>query len=455
MLKGNSNQPTRIQAQDWEDLSYKLERIREAAERDKRTRFTTLLHHVTRRLLLDSYRALRKDAASGVDEVTWAEYGEGLASRLHKLHDGVHSGRYRAKPSKRIYILKSDGRKRPIGIAALEDKIVQTAVKQVLETIYEEDFLGFSYGFRPGRSQHDALDAVWVGIKHRKIDWVLDADIKGFFDNLSHEWLLKFVEHRIADQRILRLIAKWLKAGVSEEGEWSKTEVGVPQGAVISPLLANIYLHYVLDQWLQHWRKHNVRGDMIMVRYADDFIVGFQFRNEAERFNEALKQRLEKFGLAIQEQKTRIMEFGRFAESNRKSRGEGKPETFDFLGFTHICGRTRGNKHYVTQRKPIAKKLRAKLKKLKEQIWEDRHLPVDVQGRKIRDSLRGVFQYYAVPGTGRWLEGFRQAVRRYWWHALRRRSQRPSNPTRIYRWLEHWVPKIRILHPYPDKRLRV
>ena len=328
-------------------------------------------------------------------------------------------------------------------------------MKRVLETIYEEDFLGFSYGFRPGRSQHDALDAVWVGIKHRKIDWVLDADIKGFFDNLSHEWLMKFAEHRIADRRVLRLMAKWLKAGVSEEGEWSKTEVGVPQGAVISPLLANIYLHYVLDQWLQHWRKHHVRGDMIMVRYADDFIVGFQFQNEANRFHEALKERLAKFGLELQEQKTRIIEFGRFAESNRKKRSDGKPETFDFLGFTHICGKTRNNKRYVTKRKPIAKKLRAKLKELKEQIWKDRHLPVEVQGRKIRDSLCGVFQYYAVPGTARWLEGFRTAVRRCWRHALKRRSQRPTRPARINRWLEHWVPKIRILHPYPDKRLRV
>jgi group II intron reverse transcriptase/maturase len=455
MPKENSNQLTGFQTQCWEDLSYKLERIREAAEKDKRTRFTTLMHHITPRLLLDSYQGLRKDAASGVDEVTWDEYGEGLARRLLDLHDRVQSGRYKAKPSKRIYIPKPDGRQRPIGIAALEDKIVQAAVRRILESIYETDFRRFSYGFRPGRSQHDALDAVWMGIKCRRINWILDADIKGFFDNLSHEWLMKFLEIRIADRRMLRLVRKWLKAGISEDGEWSSVGVGVPQGAVISPLLANIYLHYALDRWMQWWRQFQVKGHMIMVRYADDFIVGFRYRNQAERFYAALKARMEHFGLELQEQKTRIIEFGRYAASNRARRGERKPETFDFLGFTHMCGKTRKNNRYVTRRKPMAKKLRAKLRELKEEIWKRRHLPVETQGRKIRDALRGVYQYYAVPGTTRWLAAFRTAVRRHWWHALRRRSQRPTKPARIIRWLEHWVPKVKIAHPYPDQRLSV
>jgi group II intron reverse transcriptase/maturase len=454
MPKGNSTQPTGFQSQNWADLSHKLDRIREAAGRDKRLRFTTLLHHVTARLLLDAYSALRKDAACGVDELTWREYQEGLRHRLSDLHGRVHRGRYRAKPSRRIYIPKADGRERPIGIAALEDKIVQSAVRRVLEAIYEEDFVGFSYGFRPRRSQHDALDAVWVGIKRRKINWVLDADLKSFFDTISHEWMLKFLEHRIADPRVLRLVAKWLKAGVSEDGKWSKTDVGTPQGAVISPLLANIFLHYALDLWARHWRTHHVRGDMIVVRYADDFIVGFQHRDEAEGFHLALKERLAKFSLALQERKTRIIEFGRFAIENRKTRGEGRPETFDFLGFTHVCGKTRANNRFTVRRKPKAKKLRSKLKDLKREIMKRRHRPIEEQGRKLRDCLQGIFQYYAVPGAYRSLEGFRSSVRRIWRHALRRRSQK-YKPKRINRWLDYWMPKVSILHPYPDHRLRV
>ena len=355
--------------------------VRKAARKDKRTRFTALLHHVTVNLLRDSYYALKRDAAPGVDGTTWKEYETGLDEKLVDLHGQIHRGTYRAQPSKRTYIPKADGRQRPLGIAALEDKIAQQAVVTVLNQIYEEDFLGFSYGFRPGRSQHDALDALWVGILRKKVNWILDADVRGFFDNLSHEWLVKFIEHRIADQRILRLIQKWLRAGVSEEGKWSKTEVGTPQGAVASPLLANIYLHYAFDLWVKHWRKHHATGDVIVVRYADDIVAGFENRADAERFLQEWKERLLKFGLELHPDKTRLMEFGRDAAENRKQRGEGKPEVFNFLGFTHMCGKTRKAGRFIVKRKTIRKRLSAKLRELKEELRRRWHQPV--AGREV------------------------------------------------------------------------
>ena len=321
------------------DALIALDRVREAARRDRRARFTALLHHVTVERLQEGFFALKHEAAPGVDGITWEQYDIGLEDRLRDLHRRIHEGTYRAQPSRRVFIPKADGRQRPLGIAALEDKIVQQAVVRVLNQIYEVDFLGFSYGFRPRRSQHDALDALWVGLMGKKVNWVLDADIRGFFDNIDHGWLLKFLEHRIADRRILRLIQQWLRAGVSEDGQWTKTEVGTPQGAVASPLLANVFLHYVFDLWVQQWRTKSATGDMIVVRYADDFVVGFQHRREAERFLRELGERFEKFGLALHPEKTRLIEFGRFAAENRRKRGERKPETFTFLGFTHICGR--------------------------------------------------------------------------------------------------------------------
>jgi len=347
MTKGNPQEPPATRTPSRGEALCGLERVRQAAKRDSTVRFTALLHHVTVDLLRDSYHALKRDACPGVDEVTWREYGENLEAGLVDLHDRVQSGRYRAKPSKRIYIPKADGRQRPIGIAALEDKIVQQAVSQVLGAIYEEDFANFSYGFRPGRSPHNALDALWVAITQRQVSWVLDADIRSFFDTLDHEWLMKFVEHRVADPRMLRLIRKWLRAGVSEDGQWSATTVGTPQGSVISPLLANLYLHYVLDLWVKWWRKNRARGEVIIVRYADDFVMGFQHRDDAERFLQELRERMAKFGLEIHQDKTRLIEFGRFAIENRKRRGAGKPETLDFLGFTHSArnaGQTEGSR---------------------------------------------------------------------------------------------------------------
>jgi group II intron reverse transcriptase/maturase len=415
------------------------------------------MHHITEELLREAYYALRRNVAAGVDDVTWQEYGEGLETRITGLHDRVQSGRFRAKPSKRAWIPKPDGRQRPIGIAALEDKIVQQAVVWVLNQVYEVDFLGFSYGFRPDRSQHNALDAIWVGIIQRKVSWVLDADIKSFFDTLNHAWLMKFLGYRIADPRMLRLIQKWLRAGVSEDGEWSRTEVGTPQGSVISPLLSNIYLHYVLDKWVQNWRKTKAGGEVIIVRYADDFVMGFQYRREAERFLEEMKERFAEHGLEIHSEKTRLIEFGRFAETNRAKRGEGKPETFDFLGFTHICSRTRENNCFTIRRKTIAKRLRAKLKEVREKLMLRRHEPVPVLGKWLRSVVQGHVNYFAVRGNMKAVEAFRTEINRAWLHTLRRRSHKARKLTwnRMNRLIKTWIPTAKLKHPFPNQRLCV
>jgi len=448
--------PPESPEQEVENLLSGLERVREAARKNSPERFTALLHHVTVDLLRKAYYKLNPKAAPGVDEGTWKEYGQGVEERLADLHERVHSGRYRAKPSKRIYLPKPDGKQRPIGIAAMEDKIVQQAVGWVLEQIYEEDFLGFSYGFRPGRSAHGALDAIWVAITQRKVNWVVDADVRSFFDNLNHGWMKKFLEHRIGDRRILRLIQKWLRAGVSEEGEWSETVVGTPQGAVISPLLANIYLHYVLDLWVQRWRKQEAKGEVIMVRYADDFILGFQYREEAERFLDALKARMQQFGLEIHSEKTRLIEFGRFAMANRERRGEGKPETFEFLGFTHIGALTR-NGRFTVKRLSMAKRLRRKIQEVSGKLREIRHAPVPEQGHWLRQVIQGYFNYHAIPGNRRALDAFRTLLARAWFRSLRTRSQKARHLTwdRMQVVISRWLPKPRILHPYPNQRLCV
>lgn len=457
VAEGNHAQATASGTQGPKIASSALGRVREAARRDAKQRFTNLLHHVTVDLLRYAYKALKRDAAAGVDEVTWREYGEGLEERLVELHDRIHGGRYRAKPSKREWIPKPDGRQRPIGIAATEDKIVQKALVLILEQIYEEDFLGFSYGFRPGKSQHHALDAIYVAITQRKVSWVLDADIRGFFDTLDHTWLMKFVEHRVADPRVLRLIRKFLRAGVSEEGQWSKTEVGTPQGAVISPLLANIYLHYVLDLWVHWWRGHRARGEVYIIRYCDDFVLGFQYRSDAQQLYGELAQRLAKFSLELHSGKTRLIEFGRFAAASRKKRGQGKPETFDFLGFTHCCSKRRSDGRFTVRRKTIAKKMRAKIKKVRQDLRRKICLPVDLQGRWLRSVIRGYFNYYAVPGNADALNAFRSHLIKIWLKALRRRSQKGRNLTwdRFKQWINKWIPAVRIVHPYPNQRLRV
>ncbi len=434
-----------------------LDRIREAARRDKNLKFNNLMHHITPEVLQEAYQTLKRNAAPGIDGVTWQQYGTQLEESLSNLHERVQSGKYRAAPSKRIWLSKPDGRQRPIGIAILEDKIIQQAVVRILNQIYEEDFLGFSYGFRPGRSQHNALDALWVGITQRKVNWILDADIRSFFDTVDHEKLMEFLQHRIADQRVLRLIRKWLRAGIYEEGQISKTSLGTPQGAVVSPILANIYLHYALDLWVQSWRKNRAKGDVIMVRYADDFVVGFQHKSEAERFLQELVEQLAGYGLELHRDKTRLIEFGRFAATDRAKRGEGKPETFDFLGFTHICAKTRRSNRFTIRRKTIAKRLRMKIQAVVEELMQRKHDPVPEQGEWLRSVISGHVNYYAVPGNKQAIDAYRNEAIKGWLRALRDRSQKARRLSweRFIRIVNRWIPRARIVHPYPNQRLHV
>jgi group II intron reverse transcriptase/maturase len=433
-------------------VSQGLAGVRKAAKEHQEMKFTALLHHLTVGLLRESFYALKRKAAPGTDGMTWQGYETGLEGRLADLHGRVHRGAYRAQPSRRVYIPKADGRQRPLGVAALEDKIVQQAVVTILNAIYEEDFLGFSYGFRPGRSPHQALDALSYALTRKHVNYVLDADIRGFFDSISHAWMLQFVQHRVADRRILRLIQKWLKAGVMEEGEWSETEMGTPQGAVISPLLANIYLHYVFDLWVQAWREKHARGDVVVVRYADDTVLGFQAPTEADRFLEDLRERLGKFGLELHADKTRRIEFGRYAESNRKARGEGKPETFDFLGFTHISGKNRKG-YFTVKRQTIAKRLRAKLQEIRQQLRRRRHDAVERTGEWLRSVVQGYFNYHAVPGNLDSLWTFRVRLTRLWRTQLLHRSQRHRCQwERMARLAARWLPVPRVLHPWPTQR---
>ena len=434
-----------------------LDGVREAARvhkaAGKEVRFTALMHHITPQLLIDSFTKLKKSAAAGVDGVTWRDYEESLVERIGNLWEAVQSGRYRALPSRRVYIPKADGKLRPLGIAAVEDKIVQQAVVTVLTPIYETDFLGFSYGFRPGRNQHQALDALWVGLHWKRVNWVLDADIKAFFDTVDHDWMLRFLEHRIGDKRVLRLIRKWLTAGVVEHGHITDVLVGTPQGAVISPLLANIYLHYVFDLWVQRWRRRDANGDVIVVRYADDSVAGFERKADAHRFLEAFKERLAKFGLALNEEKTRVLEFGRFAIQHSAQRGLQRPKTFDFLGFTHICATKRANGRFTVKRLTIAKRMRASLKALRQTLNRRKHEPIPVIGKWLRSVVQGYFNYHAVPGNDRRLSAFRRDVARAWLHALRRRGQHGRMPwARFRRIVARFLPLVRVIHPYPNER---
>jgi RNA-directed DNA polymerase len=456
LAKGKLGEQTRVRTQRRSALQRALDRIRQAARRDHAKPLTALWHHVYDiNRLREAYDGLNHDAAPGVDGQTWAAYGENLEAHLQDLSDRLKQGGYHARPVERVYIPKPDGRQRPIGIPTLEDKIVQRATVEVLNAIYEGVFRGFSYGFRPGRSPHDALDAVTVGIEKRNVNWVLDADIRGFFDAIDHAWLLKFIEHRIGDQRVLRHMQKWLHAGVLEEGQWHAQEEGTPQGGSVSPLAANIYLHYVLDLWADRWRRQHARGEVIIVRYADDFIVGFEHRDDAERFWRELQERFGKFNLVLHPEKTRLIEFGRFAVERRKRRAQGKPETFDFLGFTHTCSKTRNGK-FAVRRKTIAQRLRKKLQAVKETLRRRMHWPIPQQGAWLKSVLLGHYRYYAVPRNGSLLTVFRDAIMRYWCQTLRRRSQRHRMTwPRMYALAEHWLPKPHTLHPYPAQRLCV
>ena len=455
VAKGNANETPapRTQCRD-KSASMGLEGVREAARRNRKLRFTALLHHVTPSLLVESFYVLRKQAAAGVDGVTWHDYESQLYGRVHELHREIQTGAYRAQPSRRVYIPKADGKLRPLGIAALEDKIVQQAMTTVLSAIYEQDFLGFSYGFRQGRGQHDALDALSEGIEGRKVDWILDADIRSFFDEIDHEWMLRFLEHRIADRRVIRLIRKWLRAGTIEDGRRHASVRGTPQGAVISPLLSNIYLHYALDLWAHQWRQRHAVGDVILVRYADDSVMGFQYEGEAKRFLAAMRVRLAKFKLELHPDKTRLIRFGRYAAQQCRERGARKPETFDFLGFTHCCGQSRSG--FFIVRLTIKKRMRASLAAIRETLMRRRHEPVPVVGRWLGRVIKGYFNYHAVPGNMHRLSGFLSEVCRSWRHALLRRSQRHRlSWSRFNRLVRKYVPPCRVVHPLPSERFYV
>jgi group II intron reverse transcriptase/maturase len=452
----NSNHRNRARAQNRIALQQALARVRQAASKDKEGKLTTLWHHVYAIDRLEqAYFDLKRTSAPGVDGETWQHYGEDLEGNLADLSRRLRCGAYRAKPVRRVYIPKADGRQRPIGIPTLEDKLAQRAAAEVMGAVYETCFKGFSYGFRPGRNPHKALDAVTVAIERRKVSWILDADIRGFFDAIDHEWLLKFVEHRIADERVLRHVKKWLNAGVLEDGVHTEAETGTPQGGSISPLLANIFLHYVLDLWVEAWRQKRARGEVIIVRYADDFIVGFQHHDDAERFQRELKERLLKFKLELHPDKTRLIEFGRFAADNRRDRGAGHPESFQFLGFTHSCGRTRSGRFKVV-RQTMRKRLGAKLQALKAELRHRMHHKIADVGAWLHAVTLGHYAYYAVPGNHHALRTFRTQLTRMWRHILRRRSEKTRMSwTRMAKHARRWIPQPRITHPYPAQRLCV
>jgi len=437
-------------------LEQALDRVRQAARRYKDGRMTALWHHVYDvNRLYKAYREIRRKAAAGVDGETWKRYGENLEERLQALSDRLRRGAYKPKPVRRTYVPKTDGGRRPIGIPALEDKIVQRATVEVLNAVYEEDFVGFSYGFRPRRNQHHALDALWVGTVTRKVNWVLDLDIRGFFDAIDHEWMVRMVEHRIGDRRVIRHIKKWLKAGVMEDGTLHEAKSGTPQGGSISPLLANVYLHYCFDLWAQSWRRRHARGEVVIVRYADDAVVGFQHRTDAERFRKELEQRLRKFNLELHPKKTRLVEFGRYAADRRSRRKEGRPETFTFLGFVHYCGETKSGR-FVVYRRTDSMRMGRKLHEVKAELRRRMHDSVAVQGAWLRTVVRGYYQYHAVPGNGAALSSFRWAVQRHWYRTLLRRSQKKGlTLAKMQKLAKRWLPTPRIIHPWPLERLRV
>jgi group II intron reverse transcriptase/maturase len=456
LAKGNSVQQNASRTPSRSDASSALERVRQAAKGNKEMRFTALYHHIyDPDRLRWAYYQLKRQAAPGVDGETWQHYGEALEENIQDLSHRLKRGAYRAKPVRRTYIPKGDGRQRPLGVTALEDKLVQRATVEVLNAIYETDFLGFSYGFRRKRNQHNALDALHVGLDTKKVNWVLDLDTKSFFDRISHEQLIKFIRHRIADRRVVRLIQKWLNAGVLEDGEWKRMQEGTPQGGSASPLLANIYLHYALDLWVQSWRRKRTGEDVIIVRYADDVVMGFQRKSVAQQFWEELKQRMQKFGLELHPEKTRLLEFGRYAVERRRERGQGKPETFNFLGFTHICGET-GSGQFSVLRQTIRKRMQAKLEEVKAELRRRMHDPIPELGKWLRSVVSGHMRYYGVPSNGPALHTFRWKVGRLWHRVLSRRSQKGRVLwDRMRRLIAHWLPPVRIVHPYPSQRLVV
>jgi RNA-directed DNA polymerase len=446
--KGNTPERNVLRTQSRAGAPSALERVRQAARRERKQRFTALLHHVYDvERLRAAYLAVKRDAAAGIDGETWQHYGADLETNLRDLSERLQRG---------AYIPKADGRQRPLGVPTLEDKIVQRAVVAVLNAIYETDFLGFSYGFRPKRSPHLALDALTVGIMTKKVNWVLDADIRRFFDTLEHEWLVRFIEHRVADRRVVRLIQKWLNAGVLEDGKRIRVEEGTPQGGSASPLLANVYLHYVFDLWVQAWRQKCAHGDVIVVRFADDIVVGFRDKADADQFRVELTERMRKFNLELHPEKTRLLEFGPHAIDQRQWRGEGKPETFNFLGFTHICVKKRSNGRFTVLRQTIRKRLQTKLNEVKVELQRRMHEPIPEVGKWLQAVVRGHIRYYGVPMNQPALYLFRFQVGRLWHRALSRRSHKGRVLwDRMRRLITRWLPLPTVCHPYPLRRLGV
>lgn len=450
--EGKSAARNTSSTQSEQDVTTALQRVGQRAKEKPEERFTNLLTHIQVPLLKRAYCSLRKHAAAGVDGVTWHEYGERLDERLLDLVRRIHCGSYHPQPVRRVHIPKGDGLTRPLGIPALEDKVVQQAVRWVIEPIYEAMFVGVSYGFRPNRSQHDALDALAETIA-RKVNWVLDADIRSFFDTIDHGWMQKFLELRIADKRLVRIAIKWMRAGVMEEGELREVEEGTPQGGIISPLLANIYLHYALDLWVLDWRKKRACGEVYFVRYADDFVMGFQREQDARAMRSELSEQLAMHGLELHPEKTRVIQFGRFAREDRARQGLSKPETFDFLGFTHIASIARDGR-FQLKRRTSRKKRRAKLARLKEEIRTRRHRAVSEQHAWLSRVLLGHDRYYAVPTNFRVVAKFHDVVEGLWHRWLQRRSQR-GRWTRDARHAfkdRFPLPQPHIHHPWPTTR---
>ena len=455
--KENKKQQNMLRTQRRESVLNELLLIHQKAKTDKKVRFTTLMHHIYNiDMLRLCYFEIKRNAAPGIDKETWESYGRNLEGNLQELSEQLKRGTYKAKAVRRVYIPKADGKLRPLGVTALEDKIAQRAVIAVMNTIYEADFLGFSYGFRPNSSQHKALNALYMGMNTKKVNYVFDADIRDFFNKINREWLIKFIEHRVADKRVVRLIQKWLNAGILEEGKIIYNEQGTPQGSSASPLLANVFLHYVYDLWIQQWRKQKAKGDVVVVRFADDTVVGFQYESDAMQFQKELKDRLLKFGLELHPEKTRLIEFGRFAAERRKKRKEGKPETFTFLGFTHICSKTREKGRFTIWRHTIKKKMRAKMKEIKEELKKRMHDPIQNVGKWLKTVLTGHYRYYGVPGNYEAMDQFRHGIRRLWKHSLKRRSQK-GNITweKLEKYIDRWLPRPQICHKYPSEQFGV
>lgn len=428
-----------------ETVSTKLDRIAEQAVRNPEMQFTTLAHLIDEEFLLEAFGHIKKKAAAGVDGVTAEEYADNLEANIAALYRRMRSGRYKAPPVKRVWLEKGDGKQRPIGIPTLEDKVIQRAVTMLLEAIYEQVFYACSHGFRPKKSAHHALREIRENCMNMGIRWILDADIKGYFDSIRHDILREFLRKKMNDGTIIRFIGKWLNAGVMEEGKWSSSDTGTPQGGVISPLLSNVFLHYVLDEWFEQEIKPRMKGRCFFSRFADDFVIGFELESDARRVMDVLPKRFNRFGLTIHPTKTKLIEFGRPDRKQTSGKGKG---TFDFLGFTHYWARSKRG-YWVIKRKTKAKKLRSAMTAMWKWCKYNRHKPIREQGRKLRQKLNGHYQYFGITGNSKMLDVYLRHTERAWWYWLGHRHR--SGHITWERFTEHHLvhfplPRPRIVH---------